>query len=327
MKKRILLSFWAPPEVSKMVPDDFEVVHPPKGVLTPEELQKMTPEFDGVMLLSERFDKEMIARCKAGKLKVIGRIGVGCDAIDYKYAGEVGLPVIFTPASVAEATAELTISIMMAAARRVVAFDKKLRSDKKCVQPQIFDTDCVTLYGKTLGIVGLGRIGKAAARKGHGLGMKIVYSDVIPAPKEIEDAVGAKRMTLEQLLPQADFVSVHCPYLPENHHLINAKTLAMMKKSAILVNASRGKMVDETALVDALEKGVIKGAALDVFEMEPEVNQKLLAMDNVVLVPHIGTSCYEARIEMAKESMEGMVSVINGKLPGTVFNREFLATK
>ncbi|MDR3077906.1 MAG: hypothetical protein LBV15_03980, partial [Planctomycetota bacterium] len=179
-------------------------------------------------------------------------------------------------------------------------------------------------YGKTLGIIGYGRIGKAVGVKAHGLGMKILYHDVISAPAEIEKAVGARKVALEELLKTADFVTVHCPYIPENHHLINEKTLSLMKPSAYLVNASRGKMVDEAALVRALKAKTIKGAALDVYENEPEINPDLFDLDNVVLMPHIGTWSYDSRVTMMHEALGGIREYLEGKTPANIFNKEDL---
>jgi glyoxylate reductase len=206
-------------------------------------------------------------------------------------------------------------------ARRLTFLDKKLRHDKKCLPLPPYDDSSTRLYGKTLGIVGFGRIGQAVGVKAHGMGMKVIYSDVVPAPTETEKLIGARKVSLEELLKTADFVTVHCPYLPENHHLINDKTLALMKPTAYLVNASRGKMVNEAALVRALKAKIIKGAALDVYENEPEIHSDLLDMDNVVLVPHIGTWTYDSRVAMAHESLGGIRDYLNGQTPPNIFNK------
>ncbi|NCB52682.1 MAG: hypothetical protein EOM54_12530 [Clostridia bacterium] len=322
---KILITFWIPDEVAEVYKDKVELIYPQErvsGKYTMEQTLALLPEVEGVLLGGEPFTPDVID--KGSKLKVIGRLGVGCDAVDYIYAGKKGIPVINTPNAVTHPTAELTVSIMMSVARCIQTLDKKLRTDNKCVAPFNYETRSTGLYGKTLGIIGFGRIGKAVGEKGKGLGMKIIYSDVIPAPAEIEERLGATRVSTEELLKAADFVSVHCPYIPENHHLINEKTLAMMKPSAYLINASRGKMVDEAALVAALKKGTIKGAALDVYEFEPEINQDLIDLENVVLVPHVGTWSYDARIAMAYESLTGMCAVLRGESPFNVFNREYL---
>ncbi|MGE4485823.1 MAG: NAD(P)-dependent oxidoreductase [Oscillospiraceae bacterium] len=322
---KILITFWIPDEVAEVYKDKVELIYPQErvsGKYTMEETLALLPKVEGVLLGGEHFTPDVID--KGNKLKVIGRLGVGCDAVDYIYAGKKGIPVVNTPNAVTHPTAELTVSIMMSVARCIQVLDKKLRLDKKCVAPFNYETRSTGLYGKTLGIIGFGRIGKAVAEKGKGLGMKIIYSDVIPASAEIEERLGAARMSTEELLKTADFVSVHCPYVPENHHLINAETLAMMKPSAYLINASRGKMVDEAALVTSLKNGTIKGAALDVYEFEPEINQDLLDLDNVVLVPHVGTWSYDARVAMAYESLDGMCAVLRGENPFNIFNRQYI---
>lgn len=327
MKKRILVSFWLPPEVLAQVADDVEIIYPQEkvtGVFSMDELTKMLPDVDGVLISGEVFDRRVIEGALNGRLKVIGRHGVGCDSVDCEFAGKNGIAVVNTPISVTQPTAELSIAILMAVARSVVSLDKKLRRDGKCIGPPSYDGMSTGLYGKTLGIIGFGRIGKAVGKKAKGLDMNVIYSDVVAAPKEMEEEIGARRVTTEELLKAADFVSVHCPYLPENHHLINAKTLAMMKPGAYLVNASRGKMIDEAALVDALRNGTIKGAALDVYEFEPQITAELLAMDNVVMTPHVGTCCYDARKEMAVEALDGMTAFLKGGNPPNIFNREFL---
>lgn len=327
MKKKIVISFWVPPEVTSVITDEFEFQAPQEkitGEIPMDEIKKMLPNIDGILINSEKFGRDVIEHGVGGKLRVIGRSGVGCDSVDCRYAGENGIAVVNTPNAVTDSTAELTIAIMLDAARSVSRLDRKLRKDGYCDQPPGFDGMSCTLSNKTLGIIGFGRIGKMVAKKASSLGMNIIYSDMIAAPKELEQELGAKKMTTEEVLKQADFVTLHCPYIPENHHLINKKTLAMMKPSAYLVNASRGKMVNEQDLVDALKNGVIKGAALDVFENEPQVNPELATLETVVMVPHVGTCCYEARVEMARESLIGMMAVLRGEDPPNVFNRDSL---
>lgn len=327
MAIRIFSTFWLPDEVmaefSGMA--DVDIPQPAvTGVFPWSETLAKLPDYDGVLVSGERFDAAAVDRGLTGKLKVIGRHGVGCDSIDCDYAGAKGVAVVNTPVAVTEPTAELTIAIMLAVARGVVALDKDTRRDGRCGAFPSFDGAYVGLHGKTLGIIGFGRIGKAVAAKAAGLGMRVVYSDPIAAPREVEARCNAARVELSELFSQADVVSLHCPFVPENLHIINADTLALMKPSAILVNASRGKMVDEAALVKALADKRIKAAALDVYEFEPEVSRELLSMDNVVLVPHIGTLTYEARREMAREALTGMIAYLRGENPPNVFNSAVL---
>ncbi|MDR2391486.1 MAG: hypothetical protein LBE84_07400 [Planctomycetota bacterium] len=325
MKKKVLISFWIPPEVENVLGDEIEVMYPREavtGVYIRDELKKLLPEMDAVTLATEKFDKEMIDL--GVKLKAIGRNGVGCDSVDCEYAARQGIAVINSPTAVTQPTAELTIGIMLAAARRLTFLDRKLRQDRKCISLPSYETASTSLFGKTLGIIGYGRIGKAVAVKANGLGMRIIYTDLLPMPPEAEVFVGARSVGREELLRTADFVTVHCPYFPANHHLIDEKALSMMKPTAYLINASRGKMVDEAALVRALQAKTIKGAALDVYEMEPEVHPELLDMDNVVLVPHVGTWSYDARVAMMHETLTGVRSYLDGKTPFNIFNKDDL---
>lgn len=326
MSYSILSTMWLPEDIISRYKDFRIDIPQPEitGKLPMDEVLKRLPDYDAVLIAGEKFDKAVIDQGLSGKMRVIGRHGVGCDAVDYAYAGSKGVAVINTPVAVTEPTAELTIAIMMAAARSVVKLDAATRREGCCIFPPSFGSMSSGLYGKTLGIIGFGRIGKAVAVKAHGLGMKIVYTDMITADPAFESRVGARKVSQEELLAMADVVSLHCPYLSENHHLINDETLSRMKPGAYLVNASRGKMVDEAALVAALKKGTIKGAALDVFEFEPEINNELLRMDNVVITPHVGTCCYEARHAMAVEALDGISSYLRGETPPNLFNAEFM---
>lgn len=328
MAKRILVTFWIPPEVTDSVKGNFELVYPKEeisGKFPLEETLGLLPDVDGVLVGGEKVDRAFIDLGK--RLAVIGRFGVGCDAVDCEYAGVKGIPVINTPQAVTQPTAELSIALMLDIARGVARLDRKLRRDKRCIEPFSFENTSSSLHGKTLGIIGFGRIGRAVGEKAVGLGMRIIYSDVFPAPAEVEQRLAAKRVSTEEVLKTSDFVSIHCQYTPENHHLINAQTLGMMKPAAYLVNASRGKMIDEAALVAALKAKTIKGAAIDVYEFEPEVNADLIELDNVVLTPHIGTWSYDARVAMGREALAGMTAVLDGGNPPNVFNRDFLPKK
>lgn len=322
-----MITFWIPKEALSGIGDDVEIIYPQEeivGQFTIEQIKEKLPEVEALLINRETFGKPLIDLGK--KLKVIGRCGVGCEKVDYQYAGEKSIPVINTPNTVTQPTAELTIAIMLDVARLVTSLDKKTRQSKKCDPPNPFRSRATNLFGKILGIIGFGRIGKAVGEKAHGLGMKVIYSDPIRAPKDVENAIETRIVSLGELLRTSDFVTVHCPYVPENHHLINEKTLSMMKPSAFLVNASRGQMIDEAALVKALKDEVIMGAALDVYEFEPKINPELIEMDNVVLVPHIGTMSREVRTEMAREALQGMYSILKGETPHNIFNKGYLKT-
>ncbi|MCL2001263.1 MAG: hypothetical protein FWG74_07495 [Planctomycetes bacterium] len=325
MKNKILITYWIPEELVDFMADDFDPVYPqekPSGFFNVNEIQKRIPEFEVVLLAEQAFKKETIDL--GTKLKVIGRSGVGCDAVDCEYAGSKGIAVINAPTTVTQPTAELTIAIMMDVARCVTRMDKKIRQEKTCIKLPSYIQEATTLCGKTLGIIGFGRIGKAVGVKAKGLGMKVIYHDIAQIPKEAEAAADAKRVSREEVFRNADFVSLHIPYNPENHHLVNADVLALMQPSAYFVNAARGKVVEEASLIAALQNRKIKGAALDVYEFEPEISAALLEMDNVVLTPHMGTWTYDSRIEMVKEALIGTREYLKGEMPSNIFNLEHL---
>ncbi|MDR2521630.1 MAG: hydroxyacid dehydrogenase [Spirochaetaceae bacterium] len=326
MKKTIVSNFWLPEDVIQYAGGDFELVYPQEeisGHFGRDELLARLGEVDGVFVDLMPFDRQLI---DAGgrRLKVIGRLGVGCDSVDCVYAGSKGIAVINTPQAVTEPTAELALTLLLDAARNISRLDRLVRREGRCSSPALFLGGSSTVMGKTLGIVGLGRIGSALARKARGLGMRIVYASPRPASPDVCAALQAEWLPLETLLARADFVSLNCPYRPENLHLINEKTLALMKKSAFLINAARGKLVDEAALARAIKNGDICGAALDVFEDEPAIAKELLALDRVVLAPHIGTWCYDTRVAMAKEALDGMRAYLAGGSPPNVFNKDSL---
>ena len=324
---KIVCSFWVPDEIVEYVKNDCELIYPAEkitGHFSRNKLIEQAVSADAVFIDLLPFTKDMIDM--AGfRLRAIGRLGVGCDSVDCEYAGYRGIAVINTPNAVTQPTAELTIALLLDAARNVTRLDRQTRQVGRCQLPDSFLTGSTTLYGKTLGIVGFGRIGTAVARKARGLGMKILYAS--PRPAEAAAELEAVYLPLEELLQQSDFVSLHCPYKPENHHLINEKMLALMKPDAFLVNASRGKVIDEAALVRALQNKTICGAALDVYEAEPEISAGLLELENVVLVPHIGTWSYDARLAMAKEALDGLRQYLNGGSPPNIFNRDVLRGK
>lgn len=326
MKKKIAFSFWIPQEVVDFVSDDFELVYPKEeltGQFSAEEVITKLKDVHAILIDLLPFGKDLIDHAGA-QFKVIGRLGVGCDSVDYKYAGKKGIAVINTPNSVTHPTAELAIALLLDAARNVSRLDRLSRHAKRCVTTDHFSSGNASLYGKTLGIIGFGRIGKAVAVKAQGLGLNVIYSgrtNDIPVKEPIN---GVNKVPFEKLLKTSDFVTLHCPYLPENHHLINEKTLSLMKPDAFLVNSARGKIVDEAALVAALKKKTIAGAGLDVYEFEPEINPELFELDNVVLAPHIGTWDRDVRINMAKESLTGICAILNGEEPPNLFNKEFL---
>jgi glyoxylate reductase len=263
-------------------------------------------------LLTDTITREMMQQ--APHLKVISNYAVGYNNIDVAAASELGIAVTNTPGVLTDATSDLAFALLISSARRIVESDKWLRvSEFTGWAPMLFTGQEVT--GATLGIVGGGRIGEALARKAHlGFSMKILYCD--PNQNQtMEKELGAERVELHDLLGSADYVSLHTPYVPETHHMIGRDELHSMKPTAILINTSRGPVVDEAALIEALEQKVIAGAGLDVFEHEPEVPSALRRIDNVVIVPHIGSASVRTRERMAIMAAENIISIFRGTEP------------
>ncbi|AAL81518.1 3-phosphoglycerate dehydrogenase [Pyrococcus furiosus DSM 3638] len=242
----------------------------------------------------------------APKLKVIARAGVGLDNIDVEAAKEKGIEVVNAPAASSRSVAELAVGLMFAVARKIAYADRKMREGKWAKK------ECmgIELEGKTLGIIGFGRIGYQVAKIARALGMKLLLYDPYPNEERAKE-VGGKFVDLETLLKESDIVTIHVPLIPETYHLINEERLRLMKRTAILINTSRGAVVDTQALIKALEEGWIAGAGLDVFEEEPlPENHPLTKFDNVVLTPHIGASTYEAQERAGVEVAEKIVEIL-----------------
>lgn len=283
--------------------------------VTPQEWRRKIKRFQAVItLLTDRLNASRLR--EAAHLKIIANYAVGYDNIDIATARRLGIVVTNTPKVLYGAVAEHTITLTMALARRIVEADEFTRAGKyKGWQPDLFlGTD---LSGKTMGIVGMGNIGQGVAwRAMYGLEMRVIYSDPRPN-KEIERKLHIRRVSFRQLLRVADVVTLHVPLLPSTYHLINKQALRLMKKSAFLINTSRGPVVEEKALVEALRRGGIAGAALDVFEHEPRVSKVLCRMPNVILTPHIASATREAREGMGMLAARNVVAVLRGRPPLT----------
>lgn len=284
-----------------------------------EEIIERVREKDALIcLLTDKIDAEVMENGK--NLKVIANYAVGIDNIDIAEATKRGIFVTNTPGVLTETVADLAWALMMAIARRIVEGDEFMRQKKfKGWAPMLLlGRD---IYGKTLGVVGLGRIGKAFARRASGFSMKILYYSR-KRDEEFEKETGANFVSLKELLEESDFVSLHLPLTKETYHIIGENELKMMKKTAYLINTSRGKCIDEKALIKALREGWIEGAALDVYENEPEVSDEILSLKNVVLAPHIGSASHETRSGMAVMVAENVLSALNGKIPPQCLNPE-----
>jgi glyoxylate reductase len=268
-----------------------------------------------ICLLTDEVSADLLDTAR--NLKIVANAAVGYENIDIEAAVRRGIVVTNTPEVLTEATADLTFALLLAAARHVAEADAWVRHGRfpPCALQQPLTGAAV--HGKTLGIIGMGRIGAAVARRGHlGFGMRVVYFSRSEHPS-VEVELNATRMPLEELLSEADYVCVHVPLTEETHHMLDAEALSRMRSSAILVNVSRGAVLDEEALVQALQENVIAGAALDVFENEPEVHPGLLACTNVVLSPHLGSATLETRRAMADIAVDNVLAVLAGKPPRT----------
>lgn len=266
-------------------------------------------------LLHDRVDDELL-EAAGPQLRCVANVAVGYDNVDLAAASQRGVVVTNTPGVLDDATADLTMALILAATRRLAEGDRLVRSGEPWSWGMGFMLGS-SLQGKRLGIVGLGGIGKWVAQRARAFGMEIVYHQRNQAPAEVETALGAELLPLEQLLASADVVSLHCPLTPETRHLIGAEQLAAMKPGAVLINAARGPIVDEVALAAALAEGRIGAAGLDVFEREPDVHPGLLGLDNVVLTPHLGSATVETRTAMAELAARNAISVLRGQGPLT----------
>ncbi|MBF2545350.1 NAD(P)-dependent oxidoreductase [Listeria seeligeri] len=277
--------------------------------LTEENLIKKAAKVDAIICpLSTQITAKVLE--SAENLKIVANIGAGFDNIDVKKAKELGIAVTNTPDVSTEATAELTLGLILAVARRITEGDRLCRET-----PEEFKGWAPTFFlgteltGKTLGIIGLGRIGQAVAKRAVAFGMEIIYSG------HNQKDWDAEFVSQEELLKRSDVVTIHAAYNPDLKHLINEETLRMMKPSAFLINAARGPVVEEAALVKALKNEEIAGAALDVFEFEPKIGEELRGLDNVVLTPHIGNATVETRSEMGRMAISNVEAVLAGKAP------------
>ncbi len=287
-------------------------VNPEERLATREEIINGVKNYAAIItMLNDNIDAEVI-NAAGPNLKLIANYGVGFNNIDVKAAQEKGIYVTNTPDVLTDATADLAFTLLLASARRVIEGDNIVRTGTFAWAPQYMLGYDVT--GKTLGIIGAGRIGANLGKKAAlGFNMKVLYYSRHNSPEL--DELGAKRVNLEELLERSDFVSLHVPLTPDTRHLIGAPELAKMKPDAILINTSRGPVVDEKALVDALKRKEIAGAGLDVYENEPEVEPELKTLQNVVLMPHVGTATFGTRKAMGLMVVRNIEAVFAGSEP------------
>jgi glyoxylate reductase len=294
-----------------------------EGVMPRAELLERAAGKAGlVTMLTDIVDGELLDRAGPG-LRVVANYAVGHDNLDLEACTARGVLAANTPDVVTEATADLTWALLLAAARRVAEGDRFLRSRRPWIWgPEFFLG--FEVHGKTLGVVGLGRIGRAVARRAAGFGMPVLYTARRRLPPEREAELAVTWRELDELLAEADFVSLHLGLSPATRHLLDAERLARMKPTAVLVNTARGPIVDEAALAAALAAGRPGAAGLDVFEREPEVNPALLELDNVTVVPHLGTATRETRVAMGLTAAANVLAALDGGRPPNLLNPEAL---
>lgn len=281
---------------------------------TYEEVMEMLPEYDALCPMFDfPVNKELLD--KGTKLQIVANYAVGYNNIDVAYAIEKGFAVANTPGPTTEPTANIALALLLDTARRVTECDRKLRTLGAEMKVGVLENLGTRVTGATLGIIGMGRIGKALCKRARACGMDVIYHNRRPLDLNEETTIGAIYATMDELLEQSDFVSLNAPYTPETHHIIGVEELKKMKRTAILINTSRGPLVDEKALIKALQDGEIHGAGLDVFEFGDHPSSELLEIDNVVLTPHIGTQTTFSRIEMAKAVSNNVIGFFENDRP------------
>ncbi len=322
----VFVTYRIPEEsVAPLLEAGYEVIWPAGRLATEEEFVAMAGRCEAILTVFGNKVPEGVYRA-GGPLRILSNFGAGVDNIDLALATARGIVVTNTPDQVTEPTAELAMGLLLSLVRRVTEMDRRLRKNKKEVHWGVMENLGMTLQDKTLGIIGMGRIGKAFARRALPFGMKIVYHNRHRLPQEEEQRYAASRLPLDDLLEQADVVSLHTPLTQETLHLLGEAAFRKMKKTAVLVNTARGAVVDEQALIRALQTGEIAGAALDVYEHEPKIPDALLALDNVVAVPHIGTAAFDTRIAIGRQAAQNILDYFAGKELKYCVNPEVLGS-
>jgi len=294
-------------------------VHPVDEPMPPELLASAMRDVDGVMPAGVQISREIIEA--SPRLRVVSNIAVGYDNIDVDACNRRHILVTNTAGVLTEATADLAFALLLAVGRRVAEGDRYVRGGhwKQWQWKCLWGTE---IHGKTLGLYGFGRIAQATARRARGFSMRVLYHARHRASADVEKELAANFVDRETLLRQSDFLSLHVPLTPESRHAIGAPELALMKPGAFIINAARGLIIDEEALVQALQAGRLAGAGLDVFENEPRVHPALLAMDNVTLSPHVGSATVETRLRMALLASENLLAALRGERPPNLVNPE-----
>jgi gluconate 2-dehydrogenase len=320
-KPRVLVTREVFDETLEYLRQHCEVLDNQRDVpYTPDALGKALADCDGLMCaLTDKVDPVLLAA--APKLKGVANIAVGYNNIDVPACTARGVMATNTPGVLDDSTADLAWTLMLGTARRITEVERRIRNGE-WTGWQLKQWLGVDVHHATLGIVGMGRIGQAIARRAFGFEMKVIYHNRKPIAPELERKCNATYVSFDELLSQSDFIVLQVPYSPQTHHLIGAAQLAKMKPTAILINSTRGGVVDDAALIDVLKKGGIRGAGLDVYENEPKLNPEFLKLDNVVLAPHVGSSTEATRKAMAMLAAQNLVAALQGKLPPNLINPE-----
>jgi glyoxylate reductase len=325
-KPKVLVTRPLFPSVHKLLDSEFDVEYWTAPDRIPrDELLKLVADKDAlVCLITERVDAELLAA--APKLRIAASVSVGHDNIDVDACTQRNVVATHTPGVLDDTTADFAWALLMAVARRVLEGDAWIRSGgwPGWDLDQLCGGD---VWGKTLGIIGFGRIGRGVARRAYGFNMRVLYSDAVRGPINVEEQLRAEYVDRDKLLRDSDFVTLHVPLLPDTQHLMSKENLAKMKPTAYLINTSRGPVVDEAALAEALEQRKIAGAALDVFENEPAVHPALLGRKDVVLTPHIASASIDTRTKMAVMAANNVIALFQDKRPPNALNAEALGLK
>lgn len=313
-----------PAEGLKLLEGKFRLrIHAAEGPVTRSEMLEGVKDADALLcMLTDRVDEDVVE--SAPGLKIVANMAVGVDNIDVEACTGRGIVVTNTPGALTEATADLTWALLLAVTRRIVEGDRFVRAGKfRGWGPLLMVGG--DLQGKTLGIIGMGRIGRAVARRGAGFGMRIVYNQRRRLPPEVEEGLGAVYLSLDEVIREADVLTLHLPYYPQVHHLMDRERLGLMKPTAYLINTARGAHLDEKALLEHLQENRIAGAALDVYENEPALTPGLTGLDNLVLAPHMGSAGISSRRIMAEMAAKSIEAVLKGVKPEHVVNPEVFA--
>lgn len=312
-----------PADIADRIRSDHEArFHDLDRPMARDALLDSVTDADGLLcMITDRIDEELLKR--ATRLKIVANFGVGYNNIDIEAAGRRRVKVTNTPGVLTECTADLAMALILAVGRRIVESDRHTREGRfQFWAPFYFLGHEVS--GTTLGIFGMGRIGQAVARRAKGFDMKVVYHNRSPLPADLEQGLGATWVERERLLSVSDYISLHVPLTPETHHLIGEAELTLMKPGAFLINTSRGPVIDEPALLETLRAGRIAGAGLDVYENEPLLTPGLAELDNVVLLPHVGSATMTTRRRMAEMAVDNLLAGLKGRIPPNWVNAEMM---